>query len=647
MIHDSIPRRRGVRALSACFAGAWLGALLLAIGAQAQFISLNAAAVTAPPVTLTSAAFIVSAAPAPPPDSAPWKSVTLPDNWHASRPGFSGTVWYRIPFVVAPNAVFTHALYMPRNSSGQMTFWVNRHRLSLSNAYGDPRLTELQRPLIYTVPAIMLQPGENALYMRVLGEADYRHGLTRVTIGYGAGVRRDHYEPRFDLQVTSTAIIGALLLLAGVLALLLWRADRKDPVLFWFGVTALASSVWSYHQLWPPVIANVQLRDLVLFGLKYLYATPLLVLCLRFGKVRSAKGEALLWALYLTGCLGAALVPVDRYPDFATAALTLYIGLFAVFFGWLCTRLLHRKQWRVYLLAVAVGAAVVVHGYDLARWLGYADYDNLLLTPYGTFFLILALGATVVDRHVAAMKRLDRSNRTLEREVATKVQEVEESYRTMETILREQAVLRERQRIMADMHDGLGSSLVSMLALVQSGRVTTEELEHRLNASVIELRAIVDSLEPVDGDLAAVLGNVRHRMRAALEQSGARFVWSVDDLPRVGHLTPEVILSIERILLEVLSNALQHARASTISFAAKVSLDASNIVIRVADDGNGFDRAANGAGRGLRSMNERARRAGLSVDVASLVDGHKGTVVTLTVPMRMPAETDLAAPVTA
>lgn len=626
-------RSAATRLKHAGMAVAALAALLLAAAAYAQLVPPQAVqklTARATPHALTQAAAIASAAPIPPPQSAPWQDVRLPDNWYRSRPGYSGAVWYRIPFEVRPDALFTHAIYVPRSSAAQLTFWVNAHRLSFSYAYGDPRLTELQRPLIYTVPAVMLHAGTNYLYIQAVGEADYRQGLTRVTIGHGARVRSQFYEPRFDAQITTTAILGSLLLLAGVLALLLWRADRKDPVLLWFGLTALASSVWSYQQLWPPDIAAVWLRDLTLFGLKYLYATPLLILCLRYGKRRSAKGEALLWSLYLAGCAAAAMLPPTAYPTLVTGAATLYIALFAVFFGWLCVRLFHGGHWRAYLLALALGAAVVVHGYDLARWLGYADFDNLLLTPYGTFFLILALGATVVDRHVVAIRRLDRSNRGLEREVAAKVQEVEHTYHAMERMLREQAVLRERQRIMADMHDGLGSSLVSMLALVQSGRVTGDELERRLTASVTELRAIVDSLEPVDGDLAAVLGNVRYRMRAALEQSGARVEWKVDDLPPIAHLTPGVILAIERILLEVLSNVLQHARARTITFSASLSNDGMGVVIRVADDGSGFDVTAKGNGRGLRSMTERARRAGLIVRLASSVGG--GTVVTLIVP---------------
>lgn len=628
----------------ACATAAWAALLLGAAGVRAQALSFEEGVALAPPTALVRASMVASDGRRPPPDSAPWRETTLPDNWHRSRPGYKGTVWYRVPFEVAPGALVTHGLYLARNSASRMVFWVNGHRLAVSTAHGDPRLTELHRPIIYTVPALMLHPGTNYVYVRVTGDADYRHGLTRAMIGYGTAMRRAHYEPRYDLQITSVAILGALLMLAAVLAVLLWRADRKDPVLFWFGMTAIAGSVWSWQQLWSPPIAAPWLRDLTLFGLKYLYATPLLVLCLRFGRVRNVKGEGLLWALYGAGCIAAALVAPDRYPDLATGAATIYVALFAIFFGWLCTRMFQRSQWRAYLLALALAAAVVVHGYDLVRWLGHADYDNMLLAPYGTFFLILALGATVVERHFNAIRALDRANRTLEGEVAVKVREVEQSSGRVQAMLREQAVLRERQRIMADMHDGLGSALVSMLALVQSGRVSADELERRLNAALIELRAIVDSLEPVDGDLAAVLGNVRYRMRAALEQSGARVVWSVDDLPRVERLTPEVILSVERILLEVLSNALQHAQARTIEFSAQVSPSGEEIIIRVADDGTGFDDATNGSGRGLRSMNERARRAGLAVGIVSnRGGGRQGTIVTLTVPLRMPRSAATAA----
>src|SRR5258705_1974787 len=50
-------------------------------------------------------------------------------------------------------------------------------------------------------------------------------------------------------------------------------------------------------------------------------------------------------------------------------------------------------------------------------------------------------------------------------------------------------------------------------------------------------------LDPVDGDLGVVLGNVRDRMREPIEESGVRLIWEVGELPTV---TPKAILAIPR-----------------------------------------------------------------------------------------------------
>jgi hypothetical protein len=66
---------------------------------------------------------------------------------------------------------------------------------------------------------------------------------------------------------------------------------------------------------------------------------------------------------------------------------------------------------------------------------------------------------------------------------------------------------------MADMHDGLGSSLLSLLGMIQSSTGERVAIERRAHEALLELRLTVDSLGPVDGDLGVVLGNVCHRMR--------------------------------------------------------------------------------------------------------------------------------------
>jgi signal transduction histidine kinase len=180
----------------------------------------------------------------------------------------------------------------------------------------------------------------------------------------------------------------------------------------------------------------------------------------------------------------------------------------------------------------------------------------------------------------------------------------------------ERALALERQRIMADMHDGLGSSLVGLLGAVQSGKPSLGEVERRLLDALQELRLAVDALEPMDGDLGVVLGNVRHRMRAAIEDSGVKFHWQVGELPHVSYLTPQAILAVQRIILEALTNALRHSKAGAVTVSAQV--EDGWLRIQVTDDGVGFKELSPSRGRGLDNLRRRAADLGGSLDIHSV-----------------------------
>jgi signal transduction histidine kinase len=170
------------------------------------------------------------------------------------------------------------------------------------------------------------------------------------------------------------------------------------------------------------------------------------------------------------------------------------------------------------------------------------------------------------------------------------------------------------------------------LGVLSMIRVRAEwpRIERRVHEAMLELRLAIDSLEPVDGDLGVVLGNVRHRMRETIEESGVRLLWRVGEVPTVDYLTPRAILAIQRIVLEALTNALRHARAGTIEVRTEVDAAEDRLRILVQDDGPGFDLATVRRGRGLVNMAARARAVGATMDVVS---DHDGTRVTLTLPL--------------
>jgi signal transduction histidine kinase len=223
---------------------------------------------------------------------------------------------------------------------------------------------------------------------------------------------------------------------------------------------------------------------------------------------------------------------------------------------------------------------------------------------------------------------VERARAELEGRVAEKAQEIEANYARVQEAEHEKALARERQRIMADMHDGLGSSLVALLGAVQSGETSLPDVERRLHEALQELRLAVDALEPTDGDLGVILGNVRHRMRAAIESSGVRFHWEVGELPQLPSLTPKAVLAIQRVVLEALTNSLRHARATDVTVSTKVN--GSSLQIGVSDDGIGFDESSITPGRGLESLRQRARGLGGNVEIRT--SRGAGTDITLRLP---------------
>ena len=74
--------------------------------------------------------------------------------------------------------------------------------------------------------------------------------------------------------------------------------------------------------------------------------------------------------------------------------------------------------------------------------------------------------------------------------------------------------------------------------------------------------------------------------------------------PSLPQLESDAELAVYRIAQESLTNVARHARASRVTIALEREWD--SVVLRVADDGRGFDDATLEGHGGLRSMRERA-----------------------------------------
>ena len=90
-------------------------------------------------------------------------------------------------------------------------------------------------------------------------------------------------------------------------------------------------------------------------------------------------------------------------------------------------------------------------------------------------------------------------------------------------------------------------------------------------------------------------------------------------------LRPEAAVALFRIAQEALNNVAKHAGARQVRI--ELAREAEEIVIRVADDGAGFDTAAAARGKrwGMKTMRERAEAAGGRLEVDSAPG--EGTIV--------------------
>ena len=261
--------------------------------------------------------------------------------------------------------------------------------------------------------------------------------------------------------------------------------------------------------------------------------------------------------------------------------------------------MLFRSSWRganstVYIYTVGAWLAFIFGVYDYAIEFMPSNFGQIRLGYYSFLVFNFALGTVVVQRYLTAHEQLG-------------------FLRASQKVLAENATYRERQRMTQDIHDAVGSQLVALLGLVNSNAPRAQIQTHTLDA-LDDLRMAVDAISNVDGELTVVLASLRHRLQPRLDAVELRLIWQVDELPKFEKLTHQDIQNVQRILLEVFSNIIQHAKATEVLLKACYNARANMCQIIISDNGTGFDADAS-AGRGLSNIQSRADMLGATLSI--------------------------------
>lgn len=201
-----------------------------------------------------------------------------------------------------------------------------------------------------------------------------------------------------------------------------------------------------------------------------------------------------------------------------------------------------------------------------------------------------------------------------------------------------QAVAMERSRIAQELHDGVGSQIVSLLSGLDRSVPQQEEMASALEQCLLDIKLLVDAIEDNSACVVDALGRLRYRVQHALDRLGISMVWEVDVDGPLEQVCGERSRQVLRITQECLSNAMRHAQATTVWVSCRYLPDQQALFLCIRDDGQGFVAGAGaGFGHGLEGMRRRASAMGGRLDITG--DAGRGTCVELTLPLGPPGAT--------
>ncbi|RST55888.1 ATP-binding protein [Variovorax sp. MHTC-1] len=577
----------------------------------------------------------------PPPPDAAWEAVALPDDAGYSRPARAkAPAWYRIGFDYPddPARQARWAVYVPYFYDGG-ELWLNGTLLAGVQENTDQVYARTYRPQMAVFPAPMLRPGRNELAIRVAAPKGYPLRFPRVAIGPQAEIQPLHDRRLFWTRTVPELTVLVSVLVAGFVVFIWWR--RRSEVLY--GLFGLAAALWATRTMTFLIdampIAQWQWWRVLYHSATGGFVVVMAVFTLRYAGVHRPRLERGLVAYGLLGPLGFALGGFAAEPYVARYWLggMMVVGLLIIATSIGYARRRGTLTSAVLSAVMAFAVLVGVHDYlitwdprllgrFLPEWVGH----RIHLLHFGSNTLLLAMAALLTARFLRTLRSLEDLNRTLETRVADRERALAANYERLAALEREHAASEERQLIMRDLHDGLGSQLFTSLSRVERGDMDDGQIATALRGCIADMRLALDALASDEHNLGAALGNFMFRWEAQLIAAGVHPRWDIDLPDDAMTLSPHAALQLLRVAQEALTNVLKHARATRVE--VRLHQIGDMLEMEVEDDGRGLGIAPR-QGHGLGNMGARARRLGGELEMRS---GASGTCVVLRLPMTTP-----------
>ncbi|HMN63462.1 MAG TPA: sensor histidine kinase [Burkholderiaceae bacterium] len=551
--------------------------------------------------------------------------IRLPARIHRDDGNASAVLWLEIDLPGREAMPPAPAIYLPRMNDGG-AFYLNGAPV-FSLPWSDA-LTRVRwrRARWFVLPDEHVAAHANRLTMKIVNR-DFLVDVPYLLLGERDEMERAA-EDRQWLDQYGSQFTGFTAAIVGAFMLAIWWARRREPHYLLFGLSSL---LWAVRTL----NYSVETMPTELWwwwrGFHFLtVALATMTLAAFFHLFAGLSFRRWVWPMGLHAALGPVLVVASdgRLHEFVYRYWQAFLF---VFIGIALARLAlwGRRTRSVEALVITIGAllATVLAANDYATVSGLLPVTRVYTLHLALPVLLITIGTILSMRFVQALRSAEDANLSLAARLAEKERELEAHYERVAEIERREASAAERQRIMHDMHDGLGAQLVSTLVMVERGAAPPDEVARLLREAMDEMRLAIDAFGQADSDLQAALANLRFRMEPRLKAAGIALDWQSDEAFDAVQLGDERSLHLLRIVQEALSNAMRHSGAKLLKVRMAVDHDTCRVVIE--DDGVGLPADRPRAGHGLENMRRRAHALGGEARIDS---GPQGTIVAVHFP---------------
>ncbi len=569
-----------------------------------------------------------------------FRSVDLPDFRPVSEDATSSAI-YRVSLErPTTQKDVAWSIFVPRFTTG-VQFEVNGSMIHDTHRNVMSRRPDRNTSAIATIPESLLHEGRNELIIHLVTWGPVGGYLDSVYAGPDKVLRPVHDQRSIMFETLPLILVAGQATLGAILGLI-WINRRNDRS---YGLLALAMLI-GFFQYFVSMPASPQTLGLV--GAAVVTQAPLVLhFIVRFIDMPPPRWLHLTFVpgiiIAFAGLTGQHDLLHAIFLPLGPPTIALCAAVACVLLGNAALRGNRKALIMAPVFSVMLGCALN----DILTVSRLLPGERIFIGWFGYSIVLIVIGVWLTWRFVQALNDADSFADRLVKQVSEAEVKLRASFSREEERARAAALASERTRLMRDLHDGLGGQLVSIVALAEQPRDTTNTIGDAARAALRDLRLVINAMEEIDGDLMLALGSWRERISGQLRAHDMQLVWSVQSphgLPVYPGLRPRHVIQVIRLLDEAVTNAIKHSGASMVTIMIETIAGPDGDArgqISVRDNGCGFAvDAVNGAGtvqgRGLLNMKKRAALCDVTLSVTS---APLGTTVSLLLPPDFPEAT--------